>query len=478
LLVGAALWLLLIASPAVASTLPGWRVVGTIDHGSLTGLSCPSSRVCVAADSSGNVLESANPGRARSWISATVDSGHRIVAISCPAVSLCVGVDSSGNIVSYGQAGWQIAASGAEQLNGVSCPSVSLCVIADGDGGTVGNQAQAQTAGSVLISTDPAGGASTWSRESAGGSLGPECGKYGGWSGCGDSIVAVSCPSVALCVSADQWGEATQSTDPSRGAASTWSRSLGLQDPVSSLSCPSNSLCMASCPTGYGLFIGNCPGSVYYAGEVFTWNPTSDIAGRVLQLANDPVEISCPSAKLCFASDLAGTLWATSHPSAESWALVRQARSSNAADAITGIACLTSTSCVAVDQGGQLLAGGPPPTAPQLTRLLVSQLRAHSDTVRRATLLGRDGYRLSFAVPLGGKLQVSWRTTAKTPVLVAMGTAWIANAGSLKVRLRPTQAGRHLLDATHTAVTLVAEGTFTATRGPTAVARRTFVLSP
>lgn len=275
-----------------------------------------------------------------------------------PSVSLCVAVDSSGNIVSGGPAGWQVGASGAGLLDGVSCPSVSLCVIADGDGATVDSVAQADTAGSVLISTDPAGGASTWSQRQAGGSLGPECGKYGGWSGCGDSIMAVSCSSALLCVSADQWGEATGSTDPSAGPDSTWSRSIEPEDPVSSLSCPSTSLCMASCPAGNGMFIALSPGDVYGAGEVFTWNPAADVAGSATQVGSDPVDVSCAFAHLCFAFDEEGNLWATSQPAAESWELLRAAASPNTFNPITAIACPTPTSCIAVDGEGQLLTAG------------------------------------------------------------------------------------------------------------------------
>lgn len=116
-------------------------------------------------------------------------------------------------------------------------------------------------------------------------------------------------------------------------------------------------------------------------------------------------------------------------------------------------------------------------TAAQLSILLVGQLLPHRVTLSRGQLRGRNGYRFSFAAPLGGALKFSWVTSRRPSVLIASGTASVSNAGSLKLVLRPTRRGRRLA-AINDAIKVTVEGAFDPTRGPRAQARRTFVLAP
>src|SRR5204862_3926771 len=71
----------------------------------LTGVSCPSSSLCVAVDDAGNAVTSRNPssGLAAAWIVTAIDTanneGIRLNAVSCPTGSFCAAVDASGNLL-------------------------------------------------------------------------------------------------------------------------------------------------------------------------------------------------------------------------------------------------------------------------------------------------------------------------------------------------------------------------------------------
>jgi hypothetical protein len=81
-----------------------------IDSAPLIGVSCPSRRLCVAADNNGAVLASTNPTRGRrTWRIMHVDSNvyetsvvsqeATFTDIACPSTRLCVAVDTSGRAV-------------------------------------------------------------------------------------------------------------------------------------------------------------------------------------------------------------------------------------------------------------------------------------------------------------------------------------------------------------------------------------------
>ena len=54
------------------------------------GLSCASTRLCVAVDDAGNVLTSSDPADGPAWHSAAVDPGHQLRGVSCPSTRFCV----------------------------------------------------------------------------------------------------------------------------------------------------------------------------------------------------------------------------------------------------------------------------------------------------------------------------------------------------------------------------------------------------
>ena len=169
--------------PLSASAALSWSAPVLIDHqrqypapGGLSGVSCPSTSLCVAVDRAGNVVTSTRPtGRASAWTIAHVDptsssgcvmgSCHGLTDVSCASAVWCVAVDDQGNAITSsnptgGRSAWRSVNIDSRNagcgytglcygLTGVSCPSGSLCVAVD----AVGN---------VLTSTHPGGGASAW----------------------------------------------------------------------------------------------------------------------------------------------------------------------------------------------------------------------------------------------------------------------------------------------------------------------------
>jgi hypothetical protein len=122
-----------------------------------TGVSCPSVSLCVATDDvGGNVVWSTDPtGGAGAWNRSLVeplDKGVKslrtadiINGISCPSTSLCVAVDSDGQVLTStdptgGSLAWTrtlIDTGSISGLSGVSCASPTQCILMDGFSGAL-----------------------------------------------------------------------------------------------------------------------------------------------------------------------------------------------------------------------------------------------------------------------------------------------------------------------------------------------------
>jgi hypothetical protein len=156
--------------PANVPAAPGpllWSDPLPIDLVALNGISCPSTRLCVAIDASGAILWSTNPsGPSGAWHLDDVDAGNDLTGISCPSTTLCVAVDGVGDVVSSvdptgGDGTWSVASvdrnatalntdtGGTSLTRAISCPSSTLCVVVD-------------AAGDAFTSTDPTGGSGRW----------------------------------------------------------------------------------------------------------------------------------------------------------------------------------------------------------------------------------------------------------------------------------------------------------------------------
>jgi hypothetical protein len=296
------------AGNIVSSTNPtggstAWDIAAASPNHVIYSISCPSISLCVAVDSAGNILTSTDPtGGASAWTHATVPGIGGLYAVSCPSVSLCVAGGGATILTSTNPTGgttaWTSATlSGGDGILGVSCPSVSLCVAISG-----GNP-YASVSPTVYTSTNPTGGASTWTKATV-----PGIGY----------LYAVSCPSVSLCVAggsdtADYSNGSIITTTNPTGGASAWTKTMmdqGMtynQVSLSALSCPIASLCVATDN------LGNILTSTDPTGGTSTWTKTSvaPYLGAVL----------CPSVSLCIASDADGNILTSTDPTggANTW---------------------------------------------------------------------------------------------------------------------------------------------------------------
>lgn len=145
--------------------------------------------------------------------------------ISCNASAFCATVDGTKEIAwttnaDGSPATWQTGTvSTGSDLDALACPSTSLCVAVEGENGT-GQQY-------IGVSTNPAGGPSTWKAFKAKG-----------------GIYAVTCQSTSLCVVGGS-GQIYTSTDPASASPSAWKHSK-IAGSVYDLSCPTATECVAN----------------------------------------------------------------------------------------------------------------------------------------------------------------------------------------------------------------------------------------
>lgn len=178
----------------------------------ISGISCPTSALCVAVDWEGNSFTSSSPTTS-SWRSATVapsDQGDRAY-ISCPSATMCAGVNAEGygsfNPTSGVWTGVKPPQGVAPQgFNDVSCPSVHLCLATISDPGST----------SDLMAGDPANLGSWHTVELTNP---PPHGEFNS-----GGLAAISCPSLKLCVAVggnSATGVAYATSDPA-GPGTGW----------------------------------------------------------------------------------------------------------------------------------------------------------------------------------------------------------------------------------------------------------------
>ena len=183
-----------------------WSIDEFGSSDSWSAVFCSTAPLCfISADPSATVLRSSDPtGGAGAWSPDT--STPPFYSGTCPTTSLCaaVGVNGPGifdiQTTTDPGAGTWTTHTVAELLNSIACPSASLCL-------AVGE------AGALYVSTNPASGAWTGTTIDAGGNL-----------------YSIACPSVSLCVAVDGSGHVLSSTDPA-GGPSAWTPALIDIDP-------------------------------------------------------------------------------------------------------------------------------------------------------------------------------------------------------------------------------------------------------
>jgi hypothetical protein len=130
---------------ATGNSTGAWTSTTVDGSNALTGVSCPTTGLCVAVDHAGGVLWSANPTTgpwtARTVIDTTTTTTTPapipLNAISCPTTGLCAAVDSAGNVLvstAPTSGSWQKRGIGSTSLNDIACTSAGACVAVDVSG--------------------------------------------------------------------------------------------------------------------------------------------------------------------------------------------------------------------------------------------------------------------------------------------------------------------------------------------------------
>ncbi len=338
------------AGDVATSTDPGagrWQIVNVDGSNAMTGISCATNALCVAVDGAGDAVVSTDPiGGHDAWRVEQVDFNRPITGVSCPSSSLCVAIDSEGDAVTTtnpgdGSAVWTVAHVDMGQvvcggpaggrpcpagLTSISCPTSSVCVAVD-------------DAGSVLSSTDPAGGPSAWASAPIGFGVFP---------------ASMACPSVSLCVGVDSEGTTVTSSHPTDGQ-SAWSRHIST-NPLSAISCPTVASCVA-----------------VHTDRVFTTtSPLSGAWSQPMELddgSNDLGAISCVKG-MCVAIDNSGHVVTSSDPTSGSagWASAEVDPPTYAdgglGSTLANVSCATRSLCVATDLAGGVLTSTAPTAGP------------------------------------------------------------------------------------------------------------------
>jgi hypothetical protein len=307
---------------------------------------------------------------------------------------------------------------------------------------------------------------------------------------CGESLTAVSCPSVSLCVASAWNGDVLTSTDPT-GGAGAWSSAhidtsvLDIPPPsgspasISFISCPSTSLCVATDQAG------NVLASQDPAGGPAAWSVTAPPSAQpAAQGLAARMPLACPSVSFCVVlgdpgnvrNATAGELATTDAPLGAPWSVA------NAGDAwLIGVSCPLVTFCAVIDSDGNVIVGRVQLLSPSMIEELLQGALAASGAPSLGYLRHVRTFTLAFRAPTTGTAVLRWLVApAAGPAhgrieLLAEGQARYATGTTATVDLSLTGAGRALLrHASHVPVT--AEVTFTPVNGQPVTATDLFTL--
>jgi hypothetical protein len=312
----------------------------------LHSISCPSSSLCAAGDSRGQLVTSSDPTAATPTWMATGNAGDLaylggppIVSISCPSTTLCVGVDLSDRVAistdpTSATPTWSSPTSLGEMgiVESISCPSTSLCVALD-------DQERAVTL------TDLSAAIPTSSVTTVDGKAPASFGN--------GAQSFVSCPSTSLCVAVNSRGDAMTLTEPGNPKA-RWSAPVRIDgSSLAGVSCPSTSLCVAVDRAG-GAAISTDPSAAAPTWEVLSGIDSVELVG-----------VSCPSTSLCVAVDDAGRAVISTDPSsaAPTWSAVPPLV--GASEPVSpSISCGSISLCVIVKGSGAVISTDPTAATP------------------------------------------------------------------------------------------------------------------
>jgi hypothetical protein len=279
-----------------------WGAPVKVDSHSLSDIECPSVSLCVAIDPFGTVVSSTHPSAVLAgwklsavggWSTPPPALGHE--RLSCASSLLCVAAgDSAGDVFTSvqpagGPSAWVRATVDAGTVvTDVACPTIVFCVGVDWNG-------------NVLSTRNPSGGPGAWSSAFVDKASNYLCFKNAlSGPGCLAGLVAVSCPSVVLCVATDGAGNILNSRDPA-GGASAWTKPVNDAVPesytFSDVSCPTVSLCVAVDD---------------FAGDIVSWNPSSPLPHKYTPVINKEqgvIGTYCRTTSDCFVWNSAGDIY-------------------------------------------------------------------------------------------------------------------------------------------------------------------------
>lgn len=249
-----------------------WSAPVGLGQGGFTSVSCASGSLCVASSFQGLVMSTAPSSGAQSWkpVAAPVQT------IPCtPPPFLAPGTpfkcpqSAQGPLASFSP-------------QAISCPSTGLCVVA-------GTDAQTRRS-AMLVSTDPAGGGSTWTETQF-----PD--SYG--------FSAVSCSSSPVCVALNFKGRVLTTTNPSGGPSAWTSPDLYPYHPSGGVSCVPRLCALASYERAAGSYVLT---SADPTSGLLAWN------GNSVDPSTNLAVVACASRRLCVAADAFGAIFASRSP--------------------------------------------------------------------------------------------------------------------------------------------------------------------
>jgi uncharacterized membrane protein YgcG len=379
--------LLACTGPALAASQVSWASPVRADDQppfesptAITGMSCPSTGLCVAVDGAGDVLSTTDPtGGAGAWARAA-SVANTFIDVSCPSRGLCVAVGGGDVATSTDPAGgagaWSVAAlippasqipNKENWLQAVSCASARLCIATDDQG-------------NVWTSTDPTGGVAAWTKTNIDGPekilSGVSCpteslcvavagiqvlsttdptGGASAWTVTdldGHSLFDVSCSSETLCVAGDQSGVVT-STDPT-GGAGAWSPTevSSVSGSIRHLSCASWGLCVAL--AGNEVITSTEPTKGSQAWTSATIETTNRFGG-LYSLDS----VACPAAGVCVLGDSGSEVVTSTEPmgGAGAWTITGLEVGTSS---LQGVSCALAGLCVGVDRAGNVVSTADP----------------------------------------------------------------------------------------------------------------------
>jgi putative hemolysin len=283
--------------------IPGLPDGGGFFNGrQIRGVSCPSTRLCVAVSYEGLVFTSTDPtGGADAWTVTDLDGSGpntHLRGISCPTTTFCAAAAGKARIVTStdptgGASAWSVTQlTGPLELRGISCLSTALCV-AVGDNGD-GGESEPNDVGEILSSTDPLGG--TWQRVDMPAGQG--------------SMYGASCPVAALCVTGNLFGNLVTATNPT-GPASAWTTTDGggaVQ--ITDVDCISATQCVAI-DNNADVLTSTDP-----TGGPSAWTFTNMLPFPQVDEteANGTFGVSCPSTTFCAIAGAKGQIFTSADP--------------------------------------------------------------------------------------------------------------------------------------------------------------------